>query len=272
MRQAIVDAAAHGAEAIRAVVAAFTDDREINALNLQPMVQADLAGQMFVRLVESAPGEPATPVLALADPTPTSAFLRMPFEEALKWWTDRGGDPEMLREVLGAYRERAQQYTRDQIDTIAQRAVDELTRTLDAGGTLPEFQKALASEAVTLGIEPATPGYLENVYRTQVASAYGAGRWQQMNDPAVLEARPYRQYRTAQDSRVRSAHAVMDGVTWRADDPAFANIATPCGFQCRCSIVTMDEGDVEDGGYSVSTSVPAGFVLTPGFGASSFAR
>jgi SPP1 gp7 family putative phage head morphogenesis protein len=221
---------------------------------------------MFVRLIESAPGaaEPETPVLALADPVPTSAFLRMPFEQALAWWVERGGDPDTLRTVLGAYRERSAQYTRDQLDTVAQRAIDEITRTLDSGGTLQDFQTSLREETYSLGIEPATPTYLENCYRTQVASAYGAGRWQQMNDPAVLEARPYRQWRTAQDSRVRSEHAVMDGVTWRADDPAFSAVAPPAGFQCRCSIVTLDDLDMEDGGYVVTASVPSGFTPTPG--------
>ena len=253
---------------MRAAVERFRGDATIEALTYEPMVLADLAGQMFVRLVELAEGG-AERHLAL-DMRP--AFLRLPFAEAVAFWTERGGDPALLEEVLGAYRRRAAIYTDDQLDTIAQAAVDEITRTLERGGTLREFKEAIESETVTLGISPAGPGYLENVYRTQVASAYGAGRFAQLNSPDVIAARPYRQWRTAQDSRVRTEHAAMDGVTWRADDPTFADTFPPAGFQCRCASVSLSQEDVDDEGIVIATSIPAGFVMTAGFGAASFVR
>ena len=166
----------------------------------------------------------------------------------------------------------AAQYTDDQLDTISQAAVDELTRTLESGGTLRDFRTAIETQSVTLGIAPAGPGYLENVYRTQVASAYGAGRWTQLNAPDVLAARPYRRGSTANDSRVRHEHAPIQGVVWRHDDPQFADVAAPFSWSCRCAVQSVSEQQVRDYGWTVSTSLPAGFVLTPGFGAASFVR
>jgi len=183
---------------------------------------------MFVRLVElDAMG--AQRQLA-TDLRPS--FLKMPFSEAVAFWRERGGDPAILEEVLRAYRRRAATATDEQLDVISRRAVDELQRTLDTGSTLRDFSRAIDQQAITLGIAPADPSYLENVYRTNVASAYGAGRWQQMNDPDVLDARPYRQWFTARDNRVRAEHAPMQGLVWRADNPAFNVIAPPAGFQC----------------------------------------
>ena len=201
-------------------VTAFKGNAEIEALTYEPSVLADLAGQMFVRLVEM-PDDGAERHLA-DDPRP--AFLRLPFAEAVEFWRSRGGDPKILDDVLAAYRRHAAMASDEQLDTIARKAVEEIQRTLDEGGTLRDFRDAIESERVTLGIAPTGPGYLQTVYRTQVASAYGAGRYAQLTNPDVVAMRPYRQYRTAMDSRVRPEHAVMDGVTWRADDPAFADI------------------------------------------------
>lgn len=268
MREAIAAAAESGPDAVRAAVARFAGDATIEALSYEPMVLADLAGQMFVRLVELAEGG-AERHLAL-DMRP--AFLRLPFAEAVEFWRSRGGDPALLDEVLGAYRRRAAVYTDDQLDTISQAAIDQLTRTVEEGGTLRDFRTAIEDGSASLGITAANPGYLENVYRTQVASAYGAGRYAQLTNPDVVGQRPYRQYRTAMDSRVRPEHAVMDGVTWRADDAAFSQVYPPCGFQCRCSVISYSQEDVDDEGIVIATSIPAGFVLTAGFGASSFVR
>jgi len=268
MREAIAAAAEGGPEAVRAAVETFRGDATLEALTYEPMVLADLAGQMFVRLVELAP-DAGTRLLAL-DMRP--AFLRLSFAEAVAFWRDRGGDPALLEEVLGAYRRRAAIYSDDQLDTISQTAIDQLTRTLEQGGTLREFRDAVNADAVALGISPADPSYLENVYRTQVASAYGAGRYAQMQSPDVIAARPYRQWRTVQDTRVRASHAVMDGVTWRADNAAFGGTFPPANFQCRCAVVTYSQEEVDEEGIVISTGIPAGFEMGAGFGAASFIR
>lgn len=228
MREAIAIASAGGADAVAKAVEAFKGTPELERLIYEASVKSDLAGQMFVRLVELEP-QGAQRQLAV-DLRP--AFLKMPFNEAVAFWRERGGDPAILEEVLRAYRRRAAFATDEQLDVISRRAVEEIQRTLEEGNTLRDFRRAMEEQRITLGIAPADPSYLENVYRTNVATAYGAGRWTQMNDPDVLEARPYRQWLTAQDNRVRAEHAPMNRKVWRADDSSFANISPPGGFQC----------------------------------------
>lgn len=247
---------------------AFKGTPELERLIYEASVKSDLAGQMFVRLVELEP-QGAERQLAV-DLRP--AFLKMPFSQAVAFWRERGGDPDILEFVLRAYRRRAALATDEQLDVISRRAVEELQRTLEEGNTLRDFRRAMEDQTITLGIAPQDPSYLENVYRTNVASAYGAGRWTQMNDPDVLEARPYRQWLTAQDNRVRAEHRPMNRKVWRADDATFANISPPGSYQCRCVLTTLSEEELRDEGLQVITSIPAGFEMTPGFGASSFVR
>ena len=229
---------------------------------------ADLAGQMFVRLVE---GDAPPPPLNLAV-DPNAPFLSLPFDEALQWWIRKGGSRAALDEVLRAWRARSSVAASMQFDTISKAAVTAIEKIVAEGGTLRDFQTQMETEAITLGISPAGAGYLENVYRTNVASAYGAGRYAQLNDPDVIAMRPYRQWRTCQDSRVRNEHVVMDGVTWLVGNPAFANVAAPASFRCRCETISYSQADMDDEGITVSDAPPADFFIEPGFGVAGFSR
>jgi SPP1 gp7 family putative phage head morphogenesis protein len=257
-------ASLQGPQAVQAAVDAMRQDAAIHSLSYQSAVLADLGGQMFVRNVELA-----APVAKLAAEEVPS-FLRMPFDEALAFWVKAGGDPATLAKVLKAYRERSATSVQMQFDTVSAKAISEIERVLSQGGTLSDFKQAIESEAISLGIAPSAPGYLEMVYRTNVATAYGAGRYTQMNDPVVLSMRPYRQWRTVGDERVSDDHKLMHGVTWEASDPAFSNIAAPARFQCRCVTLSLSQRDIDARGTTISTAVPIGFSIYPGFGVSAF--
>jgi SPP1 gp7 family putative phage head morphogenesis protein len=101
------------------------------------------------------------------------------------------------------------------------------------------------------------------VFRTNVQSAYGAGRYKAIRNPVVTRTRPYVQYRTVGDSRVRDEHAALDGKTYASDDPVWQRIAPPNGFNCRCSMVTLSRVDAV--GVEISTDIPLDYVPTPGF-------
>ena len=279
VREAIAGAAERASSAadVERAVLALRGDEGVVRLVYESRVLADLAGQMFVRLVEVC-GETrllarshAARVVSLAA-ADRLAFLRMPFEEALAWWVERGGSPEILEEVLAAWRRRAGEDADAMFDTLAARAVEEIERVLRDGGTFRDFASAIRDESITLGIAPADSSYLETVFRTNVQSAYGAGRWTQMNEPDVIAARPYRQWVATMDSRTRPGHAVLDGVVWRHDDPSFANVAAPGGFNCRCAVITLSEEEREEQGLEVSTAVPPGADIADGFGVAGLMR
>ena len=134
---------------------------------------------------------------------------------------------------------------------------DELTRTLEEGGTFRQFADAIRTEQQTFGIGGADLHYLETVYRTNIQTAYGAGRFRAINDPDVSAARPYWQCRSVQDSRVEPTPcAVLDGKIFRVGNKGTDGLYPPNHFSCRCSAVSLAEDELD--GERIWTSVPPG--------------
>lgn len=215
------------------------DERIVNTV-MQPAVMADLAGQLFVQNVELGQKK-----RLLADDR-RPAFLRLPYAEALDYWTAQGGSREMLDKVLAGYRKNAQAATELMLDNLSRTVIGRVESVLANGDTLQDFAAGVREDTVALGISPASSSYLETVYRTNVQTAYGAGRFRQLTNPDVMEVRQFVQYRTAGDNRVRSNHAELDGVIFEASSSEWQRVAPPCGFNCRCSMVSLDDEGVRE--------------------------
>lgn len=235
------------------------DNERIVTSIYEPSVQSDLGGQAFVQLIEM---QEDTRLLAVDS---RAAFLDMPFEEALDFWRQRGGSREQLDLVLRAYREQAKGASSLFVDAVARRAIAELDLAIDAGSSMSAFAASINDEATNFGLGPVNPAYLETVYRTNIATAYGAGRFRQLSSPAVIAARPYRQYLTVQDSRVRSSHAVLDGLVFDARASDWLRIAPPNGYNCRCSMVSLSREKFLALGGQLTDAVPSDYEAEPGF-------
>lgn len=265
VRQSIVDAVrgASTAEQTAARLAEWSAshaaDETIARSIYEPSVQSDLAGQLFVRLIEVGDAK-----RLLAD-DPRDAFLRMSFDEAIAFWRERGGDPAILERVMRAYRRQAASATSLAVEALARRAQSEIERALTQGGGVGMFVDAMNAETDSLGISPANPTYLETVFRTNVATAYGAGRFRQLTDPVVVAARPYRQYRASGDGRTRPNHRALDKLIFDAASTVWLTIAPPNGFNCRCAMVSLDEEDYLERGGTLTTAIPAGAGADPGW-------
>jgi SPP1 gp7 family putative phage head morphogenesis protein len=203
------------------------------------MAMADMAGSLFVRDVELA-----SRIKLDAQRRPT--FLEMPFEEAVAFYEERFADPERTLEIIRAYRDRADDAGKRTLQKIADAMMRQIHTTLAQGGTLTDFADMFSERGFDAG-------YLENVYRTNVAQAYGAGRVREIE--AVAEHVGFIEYVTAGDNRVRDKHRELDGKVWRADDPSWKTFAPPCGYQCRCSVVIREEGDFDETQLSRAVSL-----------------
>lgn len=215
-----------------------------------------MAGQMFVRLIELGDDK------RLLASQRQVAFTDLSFEEAVAFWKERGGSQEMLDRILRGYRGQADAASQMMLDTLASKAIDQLETAIANGSSVAEFSQSMTEGAVSLGITPAAPGYLETVYRTNIATAYGAGRFRQITDPDVMAERPYVQYRTQDDGRERPSHALLDMTVYRSDTSEWKAIAPPNGFNCRCSMVTLSEEEAAQYG-NVRESPPG--QADPGF-------
>lgn len=215
------------------------DERIVSSL-MQPAVMADLGGQLFVSNVEVG-----QKTRLLADER-RPAFLNLPYQEALDYWVAQGGSREMLDKVLAGYRKRAADATALMLDSLSRSVIRRVESSLANGDTLRDFATGVRDDTVALGVSPASRSYLETVYRTNVQTAYGAGRFRQLTNPDVISVRRWIQYRTAGDNRVRENHRALDGVIFDASSSSWHRIAPPGGFNCRCSCVSLDDEQMRD--------------------------
>lgn len=117
-----------------------------------------------------------------------------------------------------------------------QGVLDSLKESLSSGLTFAEWKDKVRSGSISLDL----PEYrLNNIYRTNVQSAYGRGNWQQQE--RMQSIRPYLMYDAINDTRVRPSHVELDGVIKPVDDPFWSTHYPPNGYQCRCSAVSLTE-------------------------------
>lgn len=90
------------------------------------------------------------------------------------------------------------------------------------------------------------------IYDTNMRTAHMAGKWEQIQ--RTKATRPYIQYRTAGDKRVRPEHAQWDDVILLVDDPFWNTHYPPNGWGCRCTVRTLSKREMERKGLAASDS------------------
>ncbi len=88
-----------------------------------------------------------------------------------------------------------------------------------------------------------TPRRLDTIFRTNMQSAYMAGRFATQLEN--VDDRPYWEYVAVMDNRTRPAHRVLNGRVYRYDDPFWKTFYPPNGYRCRCRVRTRSRGDVD---------------------------
>ena len=203
-------------------------------------MQADMAGQLFVRLLEAPETVPES-VRAL-DARPRPSFLSMTFQEALDSFLERRIiTPAEFRALSDDAKQRAFTATRLASQQMVERAAVAIRRALETGSTLRDFAAELAAGTTSLGVTSDDPAYVENVFRTNLASAYSAGRFRQMRSPAVMAARPYVQFRAAMDSRTTTICRSLHEKVFSQADTSWHHLAPANHYQCRSVMVVLRE-------------------------------
>lgn len=113
-----------------------------------------------------------------------------------------------------------------------------------AGVSRTEGIARIAETALLQGTEAFSRGYAETVYRTNLATAFTAGRFQQAADPDISQVLPAFTYRAIKDSAVRRGrpedngenHLALDGLTAATASAIWQTYAPPNGYNCRCQL------------------------------------
>lgn len=147
----------------------------------------------------------------------------------------------------------------------------ETDRAISQGITEHEFKQTLTPRLQAQGwwgkqvivdsdggaevVQMGSPSRLSTIYRTNVATAYQAGRYQQQL--TSVETHPYWQYIAVLDGRTRKSHAAMHGRVFRWDDPIWDKLYPPNDWGCRCRVRALTEAQVKRMGLTVESSTGA---------------
>ena len=134
---------------------------------------------------------------------------------------------------------------------------DGMEEALKNGETLETFKARIAEAIKTQGWHDYR---VENIFRTNMQTAYAAGRYKKMQ--AVKKSRPYWQYMAIMDRRVRPSHAILNGMVYPADHEFWKTNYPPNGFRCRCGVRTLSERQVKRMGLEVRKEMPGPGVWT----------
>lgn len=127
-----------------------------------------------------------------------------------------------------------------------------LADALEKGTTITQFRKDFDAAVQKHGwTYKGTRGWRTSViFNNNMRSAHMAGRWKQLI--ANQARRPYLQYRTAGDARVRPQHRMWNGLIYPITDSFWATHYPPNGWGCRCTVRAYSEADLKEGDLAVS--------------------
>jgi len=89
------------------------------------------------------------------------------------------------------------------------------------------------------------------IYRTNMHSAYMAGRWQQIMDNA--DRRPFLEYRAVLDGKTRPLHRGWHGTLLPVGSAFWRSHYPPNGWGCRCTVRSWSADELEAAGKTVSS-------------------
>lgn len=186
----------------------------------------------------------------MAEPSVTAGF-DLPFEEQIAFFREKLNLPtERWDDIWQAAHDRAfvvaGAMKADLLDDLRQ-AVDKAIAT---GTTLETFRKDFRGIVAKHGWQgwtgEGTPGGFawrtRVIYETNLRSSYAAGRWAQLNDPALKKLMPYWRYihnDRAIDPRPHHKRWGDMRLTLPAAHPFWKTHFPPNGWGCRCRVVAV---------------------------------
>jgi len=126
------------------------------------------------------------------------------------------------------------------LDQFKKKLIPTLT---EKGWFAPKGEKAIVTLPDGTKQKRLTGWRVETIYRQNISTAYQTGRFKQMLE--VADRRPYWQYMTVSDPRVRESHRPLHGVVYKAISDFWTSFYPPNGFNCRCYVKTLSEFQVE---------------------------
>lgn len=84
---------------------------------------------------------------------------------------------------------------------------------------------------------------LKTIFDANMRTSYAAGHWASFERNKA--SRPYLRYVALLDDRTRPAHRARHNLVLPIDDPYWNTWATPCGWNCRCTMQSLSQRDID---------------------------
>lgn len=99
-----------------------------------------------------------------------------------------------------------------------------------------------------------SPHRLATIFRTNLQGAYAQGQWDLIE--AQAEEAPFLLYDAIDDGRTRPEHRAWDGTLLPVTSTWWKTHTPPCGWNCRCSVIQLNEDEIEDLGLTPNERAP----------------
>ena len=140
---------------------------------------------------------------------------------------------------------------------------NEITRAMEGGVTLDAFKEDVDAIFTRHGYDPLAPFHIKTIFQTNLHINYQGGRYFQMKRPAVVAARPFWRLVAIQDGNTRPDHWANHGKIFPHDHGFWDIWYPPNGYNCRCTVVTVSQSELDRYGWEVETQDPTGLLYEP---------
>ena len=178
----------------------------------------------------------------------------MPPEQAVKHLETLGIETTWdWKEQLEAVRKHAFTVAKVTRADILQMMLDELNRAMDEGIPFEEFKSNLGPLLQQKGYakrEDGTAWRLDTIYRTNMQSAYMAGRWKEMKEAA--DSFPYWEFIAVTDNRTTDGCMALNGVVLDSNHSFWKENYPPRHYRCRSRVRAVNETQMKRRGLRVT--------------------
>lgn len=133
-------------------------------------------------------------------------------------------------------------------ENVTERLQKQIYRLLGQGESPAVIEKEIENigKSAAMGeVRDWTRAYASNVMRTNAATGYSNGRFEQAEDPEVAEVIPAMMFSSLCDAFSRPWHCAADGMIAATNDPIWKRFKPPIGWQCRCAPIFQSRFELE---------------------------
>jgi SPP1 gp7 family putative phage head morphogenesis protein len=187
----------------------------------------------------------------------TASPISLPFDEAIKFFRQKNAMPtKTWRDLWEAQHARAFVIAGATDAAMLGDFRAAIDKAIAGGTTIAEFRKDFDKIVEQHGwsYNGGRNWRTRVIFDTNVRMAHQAGKWEQAQ--RTKERRPYMRYVAVLDDRTRPEHQAWHGLVLPIDDPFWQTHYPPNGWNCRCTVQTLNDRDLERYGYELGESPP----------------